>query len=286
MKIGVIVELLRQPLFDGITTAAELGVQGIQLHAVCPEHDLTTFSPEQLKEIKEHCDNAGLAITAVCGDLPGHGFQRAADNPARIATTKKIIDLTRILGSRIVTTHIGVIPTDSASEIYSDMLTALSELGRYAMTVGAVLAIETGPEPATVLKAFVDAAGPGVGVNLDPANLVMVLDADPVGAVNLLGPRIVHTHAKDGIHYRKCDPARVYGAFAEGGFERLVAETGELFMEVPLGQGQVPWERYLQALRQTGFDGYLTIEREVGGTPRADIATAAAFLHHKLSKLQ
>jgi len=97
-------------------------------------------------------------------------------------------------------------------------------------------AIETGPEPAAVLKRLLDAAdSPGVGVNLDPANLVMVTGDDPVAAARLLGPRVVHTHAKDGRKLQACDAAEVYGAFADGGFAQLEKRMGRLFEEVPLG---------------------------------------------------
>ena len=108
-------------------------------------------------------------------------------------------------------------------------------------------------------------------------------NCDAAEAVRILGPYIVHTHAKDGIHLRDCDPARVYNAFAEGGFGRLVAETGELFREVELGKGQVQWHPYLVALKECGFDGFLTIEREVGSNPDGDISNAIHFLRRELN---
>ena len=209
MKIGTIVELLKQPLDEGITTAAEIGVQGIQLYAINSDHNLTEYTSTQLQKLKQRCDDCGLEISAVCGDLHGHGFRIAADNPQKIVMEKRIIDLTLALGSRIVTTHIGVIPADRNHIIYAALRNAMTELGEYAAARQAVIAIETGPEPASVLKQFLlDVGSTGVGVNLDPANLVMVLDVDPADAVATLGEHIVHTHVKDGIHYQKCDPER------------------------------------------------------------------------------
>ena len=156
-------------------------------------------------------------------------------------------------------------------------------MAQYGESIGVTLAVETGPETAVTLKRFIDAVGSkGLGVNYDPANLKMVLDEDVVKGAGILGPHIVHTHAKDGVHYAKCDPFRVYNSFAEGGFEALVAETGQLFAEVPLGEGQVPWDEYLAALRAIPYDGYLTIEREVGADPAADIAKAVAFLRERI----
>ena len=134
------------------------------------------------------------------------------------------------------------------------------------------------------MKQFlIDVGSPGVAVNMDPANLEMVLNCNSAEAVRTLSGRIVHTHAKDGIHLRDCDPKEVYDAFAEGGFEALVARTGELFREVELGKGQVDWDAYLKALRDTGFDGFLTVEREVGDDPDAEIARAVHFLRTRLN---
>jgi L-ribulose-5-phosphate 3-epimerase len=123
----------------------------------------------------------------------------------------------------------------------------------------------------------------GVGVNLDPANLVMVGGHDPVEAVRLLGPYIVHTHAKDGRRLKPCSAAEVYGAFADGTFKALVERLGgDPFIEVPLGEGEVDWDAYLAALRGVGFSGFLTIEREVGDDPAADIAKAVNFLRARI----
>ncbi len=282
MKTGVIAELLRLPLNESIAAVARMGAQGVQLHALHPEHDLTKYSAVQLAELRRLIEGHGLVVSALCGDIPGHGFRRAAENPAKIELEKRIIDVAVQLGASVVTTHIGVVPAPEHAD-YPSMVEALSQLGEYAVGIGAVLAIETGPETAEALSRFIEDTGSaGVGVNLDPANLVMVLDADPVAAVHVFGKRIVHTHVKDGIHYRKCDPEKVYGAFAEGGFEQLVAETGTLFAEVTPGRGQVLWSEYLRALKKIGYEGFLTIEREVGENPEEDIAKAISFIESQL----
>ena len=143
---------------------------------------------------------------------------------------------------------------------YRIMLESMRQIGFYAEKNNSIIAIETGPEPAMILKEFIeDAETKGIGVNMDPANLIMVLDEDPVEAVRTLSKYIVYTHAKDGVHYRKCDTKRIYDAFAEGGFDRLLAETGELFAEKPIGTGSVKWEIYLKALQDIGYKGFLTV---------------------------
>lgn len=283
MKTGLIVDLLKMPLYEGIKKSGELGVDGIQVYAESGICNLFRMSDAELRELNKRCGDNGLEISAVCGDLGGHGFQIQEENTKKIKQTKQIIDIAKKLNCRIITSHIGVIPSNSSDKVYDVMRSALAEIGDYAFENGAFVAIETGPETANVLNKFIEDTGSkGVKVNLDPANLVMVLDEDPVKAVEILKKHIVHTHAKDGIHYRKCDPVKVYDAFAEGGFEKLLEETGQLFAEVPLGEGQVKWDAYLSALKKIGFDGFLTIEREVGANPLDDITKAISFLKNKI----
>ncbi|MFW6006718.1 MAG: sugar phosphate isomerase/epimerase family protein, partial [Halanaerobiales bacterium] len=144
-------------------------------------------------------------------------------------------------------------------------------------------AIETGPEKCEVLKGFLDSLNSnGVRVNYDPANLVMVTGDDPVAGVHTLQDYIVHTHAKDGIMLKKSDPKKIYDYFAEGGIEDMRLE--EFFLEKPLGEGDVDFPEYLEALAEIGYDGYLTIEREVGENPEKDIKKAVKFLNKILSK--
>ncbi len=283
MKIGVIVETLRKPLREGIRTAAELGCEGIQFYGINPEFSLLEAAPEQVRELRRYAADCGLVFSGVCGDMEGHGYSRPEEVPARVKNVSRIIDMALELDCRVVTNHIGVVPSDPSAPEYAVMVDAVGQVAEHAARAGSCIAIETGPESAeTLLRLLQDVGSPGLGINLDPANFRMVLNYDPVRAVEVLGPHIVHTHAKDGVHYRACDPAVVYDAFAEGGFEALVAQTGQLFEEVPLGQGQVDWDAYLAALRRVGYDGFLTIEREVGADPAADIAMAVAFLKQKL----
>ncbi len=286
MKIGIIVESLQLPLFAGLDKAAELGADGVQIYAVAHHgHNLLEYSAAQLNELKSRCHNNNLVISAICGDLGGHGFHQPEGNNQRVILSKRIIDIALALDCRIMTTHIGVVPVDCHDPRYSIMAEKLHEVGEYAARYGASLAIETGPETPLALKIFIEEAvcSKGITVNMDPANLVMVQNADPAAAVRLLKDHIVHTHAKDGIHYQTCDPEQVYTAFAEGGFEQLVAETGELFAETALGQGQIDWADYIQALQSINYSGFLTIEREVGESPIQDIAQAIKFLKKQLT---
>ena len=216
--------------------------------------------------------------------MGGYGFEIEKDNAERVEKTKRIIDLAVEFGAKAVTTHIGVIPSDKTEPRYGVMLNALTAAGLYAKEKGVTLAIETGPEFAKTLLAFLKDTKGGVGVNLDPANFVMVTGQDPVQAVELLKDYIVHTHAKDGVKISDdMTPTEVYHAFAVGGVDALNACEG--FKELPLGQGDVQWDEYLKALKEIGYDGFLTIERECGENQREDITSAVRFLNERLRLL-
>jgi sugar phosphate isomerase/epimerase len=279
-KIGVMVDSFRLPIPQGVVKASEVGANGLQVYAVGGEIS-AAMDAESRKTFRELVAANGLQISALCGDLGGHGFQLEAENEDKIARSKAIVDLAVDLDTKVVTTHIGVVPEDSTSPIYQNMLKVCRELGAYAESKGVTFAIETGPETAERLASFLkEVDSKGIGVNLDPANLVMVQNDDPVQAVYTLRDYIVHTHAKDGIQYKPCDPVKVYNSFAEGGVEGL--NLGELFNELPLGEGKVPWDAYLNALADIGYQGYLTIEREIGADPEKDIRTAVDFLKARI----
>lgn len=277
-QIGIIADWLGLPLDKALAKCAALGADGVQLYAVGGEMAPENMTPASLQEKRALLKDNGLTVSALCGDLGGHGFARAAENPAKIEKSKRIVDLALELGSKVVTTHIGVVPADTASDTYQVMQAACNELAEYAHENGAFFAIETGPEPAERLKTFLDGlSSKGVAVNLDPANLVMVTGDDPVRAVYTLKDYIVHTHAKDGRMLRKTDPRVIYDFFAEGGIGDL--RLDEYFKEMPLGQGGVDFDGYMKALENIGYTGFLTIEREVKENPAADIALAVEFLN-------
>ena len=278
MKIGIITDCMkRNTLAEALADAARLGADGVQIYATTGEFTPDTLGAEAKAKYKALLSQHGLEISALCGDMGGYGFERAEDNALRIEKTKRIIDLAVEFSARVVTTHIGVIPDEKTHPRYAVMLSALTECGSYAATKGVTLAIETGPEKAKTLKAFIEDTEGGVGVNLDPANFTMVTGQDAVEAVSILKNYIVHTHVKDG---RKLDPElkaeTVYHAFAVGGVAALNACKG--FEELPIGQGDVDWKSYMKALREIGYDGYLTIEREAGDAPFDDIRSAVKFI--------
>ena len=272
--IGIIINSFRTDIPTSVKKAAECGAQGIQVYSTHGEMAPENLSPEKRREFLKLVKDNGLIISALCGDLGGGGFIHKDLNKERVEKSKRILDLAKDLETDIVTTHIGVVPSDPNHDRYKIMQEACHELAEYADSIDAHFAVETGPETSAVLKGFLDSLNStGVGVNLDPANLVMVTGDDPVQAVHNLKKYIVHTHAKDGkqIFYR--DPEIVYG------IKKDVIVTDDSFLEVPLGEGSVDFPKYLAALEEIGYNGFLTIEREVGDDPAKDIRAAVDFLN-------
>lgn len=279
--IGVILESFRLSRSEAIRKAAEVGAKGIQMYATKGENAPENLTAADRAALRREVEESGLVFSALCGDL-GVGFGHKEKNPDLIERSRRIVDLALDLGTNIVTTHIGVVPEDPSAERYRVMQEACFALAEYADSCGAHFAVETGPERADVLGGFLDSLGSnGVGVNLDPANLRMVVGEDPVYAVKRLQKYIVHTHAKDGVMLLPSNPEFVYGVVHPIPEEVLATRY---FEEVPLGSGQVPYPAYLSALEEIGYRGFLTIEREVGDDPERDIRTAVSFLRDTISR--
>lgn len=271
--IGAMLDSFRLPTKDAIKKAAAIGAKGIQMYSTNGENSPENMTPSRISEMKKMMEDSGLVFSALCGDL-GMGFGNKELNPQLIEKSKRILDLAKKLDTDVVTTHIGVVPSDMSHERYKIMQEACRALAEYADSVEAHFAIETGPETAETLKTFLDSLdSKGVSVNLDPANLIMVTGDDPVKAVYTLKDYIVHTHAKDGIMLYRKDPEIVYGVKAN-----TEPDRGPSYREMPLGEGHVDFPAYLKALEDIGYRGFLTIERECGDDPAKDIAAAAGFL--------
>ncbi len=275
--IGIILDSFRKPFPEALDITRSLGAQGVQVYATRGEMSPENLTGQKRRDFLNAVKDRGLVISALCGDL-GHGFHNPEENPQLIERSKRILDLAKELETSVVTTHIGVVPASEEHPRFRILQDACGELAAYADSLDAHFAIETGPETSLTLKRFLDSLhSTGVAVNLDPANFVMVTGDDPVQAVYNLKDYIVHTHAKDGVKLHDSNPEAVYGLVRE---DALVTDAA--FLEVPLGEGGVPFDRYLAALDDIGYKGFLTIEREVGDSPVADIHRAVDFLKEKI----
>ena len=270
MKIGAMTTSFRKPFNESLAAAAALKVDGVQIWATNltyydPDHPVGELDPDltteaQKKELLAALESYGMGISALCGDL-GRGFVKPDHIAEDVAKTERMMDLAASLGVKVLTSHIGRIPESPDDPGWRVATDALNEIGAHGDRIGVVFASETGPESGATLARFLRGLRTrSIKVNYDPANMVMG-GFDPVQGAYDLKDFIVHTHAKDGI-----GPGPNRG-------------------EVPLGEGEVPWPAYLRTLKEIGYDGYLTIEREVGEDPAADIVTAAEFLREQLRDL-
>ncbi len=251
-KIGVMVESFRLGVREGIRKAAELGVDGVQVHVTRGEMAPENMTPSAREDFRKLVEDWNLVISALCADYGG-GFMAPERNRELIPKIKACMDLAADLGTNIITSHIGVLPEDEDDPRWKTCLEAMAEISEYGARKGVYFATETGPESAEHLRRFLDQVPHGfVKVNYDPANLVMK-GFDHITGVRVLADYIVHTHAKDGVR-------------GDG--------------EVPLGEGDVDFPRYVAVLDEIGYDGFLTIEREVGDDPVRDIAQAVRYLRN------
>jgi sugar phosphate isomerase/epimerase len=277
MKIGVIPDAFQVPFKEAVILARDLGAKGLQPYVTRGELAPENLTKDDRKAILKYVRDNGLVFSALCADFGLH-FNEKGTNEEGIERTMRMMDLALDFDTHVITTHIGKVPEDENCEAYRNMVTTIERLGKYGDAIGVAFATETGPEKALPLKAILEKADTkSAKVNLDPANFVMCSAQNPAEAVYLLKDYIVHTHAKDGRHLFDRDPEVVYG-IKPG--DPLV--TDRSFIEVALGDGQVPFPAYLKALDEIGYHGFLTIEREVGDNPAADIEKAVNFLKERI----
>ena len=261
MKIGVIPNSFAVDFKTAVGYARQLGVQGLQPYVTGGELAPENLTKQDRIDLLKFVRDNGLVFSALCADF---GMQFAAPEPDEVGIkrTMLMMDLAKDLEANIITTHIGRVPDDENSAAYANAVRTIERLGKYGDEIGVCFATETGPEMALKLRGILEKADTkSAKVNLDPANFVMVAGQDPVEAVYILKDYIVHTHAKDGIKL-------------ENGYQ-----------ELPLGTGGVPFPAYLAALKEIGYDGFLTIERECGEDRYGDIKTAVDFLKETLAKV-
>lgn len=168
-------------------------------------------------------------------------------------------DFAEEIGVRDITTHVGFLPEDPNNPEYKSLVSTLRYLAQYYRSKRQNFLFETGQEtPVTLLRIIEDIGLDNLGVNLDPANLILYGKANPVDALDVIGKHVMGVHAKDGLYPTS---GRVLG------------------QEVPLGQGKVNFPALISRLKEVGYDGPLTIEREISGEQQvADIRAAKTLL--------
>jgi L-ribulose-5-phosphate 3-epimerase len=170
------------------------------------------------------------------------------------ANLQATVALAQHLGLKLVTFHAGFLPHEETDPNFTKMLRRLAETADVFKAANIRLGLETGQETAPVLVQLLQKLQrPNVGVNFDPANMILYDKGDPIAALRTLGPWICQVHIKDARR------TKVPGTWGE---------------EVPVGTGEVDWRAFFTTLRGLGFTGDLVIEREAGTQRVADIRTA------------
>lgn len=254
LKIGVRLESLGLPLRKALAAASKMGVGGVQLDAAgdLSPHRLSQTGRRELIHLLRTYD---LTLTALGCPLR-RTLDAAEDQQPRIEHVRDVMSMSFDLGARITVVEAGPVP-DKPDEPRDQRLTeALTALGRHGDRTGTILALETGLESGAALRDYLARFDTGgLGVNLDPANLLLH-GFDPYESTLALRERIVHAHAKD----------------ARTGSASRAAQ------EVPLGHGDIEWMQFVATLEAAGYQGWLVVERESGDNRLADVSAGVGFL--------
>ena len=194
------------------------------------------------------------------------GLVPAATRAARIDALRQASDFAHQLGVKQVQTHCGFIPEDPADSKYHGTVEAIRTVAQHCQGNGQSFLMETGQEtPTTMARMLRDVAMPNLGVGLDTANLILYGKANPVDAVDILGPQIRAVHAKDG---------------------RWPTDPSKLGEEVLIGRGIVDFKKVFTKLHSVGYTGAITIERETSGPQQIeDVRNEKIYLENILREV-
>lgn len=218
---------------------------------------LNHFTPELAHELADLLDKFGLVATTVevVGPPPliwdflhgpsTIGLVPPATRGVRMDALRQASDFAKLLGIPQVQTHCGFIPEDPANSLYPGAVEAIRGIAQHCHENGQYFLMETGQEtPITMARMIRDVNMPNLAVGLDTANLILYGKANPVDAVDILGPHVRSIHAKDG---------------------RWPTDPDKLGQEVLIGTGLVDFRQVFTKLRRLGYAGAVTIERETSG---------------------
>ncbi len=258
-----------------LDVAHELQVPTIQLHA--PSRAQRT--EEAARAFLDRVGQLGIRITAVFGGFEGESY---ADIPtvartvglvppetraARTQEMLEIADFARLLGVDVVALHLGFIAHDDPE--YANVVEVTRRVCDHCGQNDQALHLETGQETADALLQFIaDVQRDNLFVNFDPANMILYGSGEPIPALKKVGRYVRSVHCKDAKWADR--PGQEWGT------------------EVPLGQGDVDIGQYLKTLHELGYEGPLTIEREIPQEPerqKAEIAQAIGVLNEWKAKI-
>jgi sugar phosphate isomerase/epimerase len=260
-----------------LDVARELGIPSIQLHTPHAVGRTPAAAEAFLKKLDEY----GIELTCVFGGFEGEsyadiptvertiGLVPAEFRAARLKEMKEIADFARLLGCDVVGLHLGVVPHDTKSKEYAEIVDVTRLLCDHAAKNDQAVHLETGQETADALLQFIaDTQRSNLFINFDPANMILYGTGEPIEALRKVGKYVRSVHCKDATW--STEPGKTWGA------------------EVPLGKGQVNVHDYLAVLKEIGYTGPLTIEREIPQEPdrqKTEILHAVDLLNSIKSSL-
>ncbi len=274
MNVGIIISHTLEKMEEKFSQAACQGFHHCQITSWNPN----LWTEENAKEIQALCAKYEMEITAFWCGWAGPRAWNFTEGPEtlgivplayRAGRVQNLLDgaaYARRLGVTDVVTHMGFIPENMSDPNYPGVRAAVAEIARNLKQNGQNLLFETGQEtPVVLLRLFEDIGTGNLFVNLDPANLILYGKGNPVDALDVLGGYVRGVHAKDGL-------------YPTNGLE--------LGQEVKVGEGKVNFPQLLARLKQVGYDGSLTIEREISGPQQtADIQATKRYLEELLASL-
>lgn len=274
MNVGVIIGHSAGDLEDKFSNASAQGFRHCQLVSWNPE----LWTEENAKEVLRLQEKYGVEITAFWCGWEGPRRWNFTEGPEtlgivpvafRAGRIKNLLDgaaFARRIGVRDVVTHMGFIPENMSDPNYPGVVAAVKVVAQELEHYGQNLLFETGQEtPVVLLRLFGDVGTGNLFANLDPANLILYGKANPVDALDVIGDYVRGVHAKDGLY---------------------PTNGRELGREVKVGEGRANFPALLKGLKAHGFDGSLTIEREITGEQQTkDILETKRYLEDLISEL-
>lgn len=212
-----------------------------------------------------------VTVTTLWASLPGPAVWNFTEGPTtiglvpperraeRVVALQRAAEVAGQIGVQSITTHVGFLPEFPGDPQYLDTVAALKDVAAACLASGVEFWFETGQEtPITLLRTIEDIGTDNLGINLDPANLLMYGKANPIDALDVFGQWVRGVHAKDGEY---------------------PTDGRNLGKEKPMGEGRVNFPVLVPKLKSMGYRGALTIEREISGEKQVeDIKRAVAIL--------
>ena len=243
---------------------AQLGLKKVQL-ALNPVCD----APEAWGDVQRRLEDIGVSIVSGVFETIGEDYSTPQSIrktggvvpdehwPGNRQMLQDVAAVAETMGLQLISSHLGFLPEDDSDPDFAPLVDRIAWIGKCFGESGVTLLFETGQENAQTLERFLDAViaagAANVGVNFDPANMILYDMGDPVASLEALLPRVRQVHIKDATR---------------------TTTPGDWGAEVVVGTGEVDWPSFINTLAKSEYRGNMLIEREAGDDRLGDIAAA------------